>query len=123
MNIITQSEDKYFFSNEIMSFSNVSTWHIWFEFSIFLFFLGISWILLNWKNFLITMLCMELMYFGIVVSFIIWSIAASDPKGQVYALILVILAASESAIGLGVLIVLYRFGKSIDFMDYQELKG
>jgi NADH:ubiquinone oxidoreductase subunit K len=33
------------------------------------------------------------------------------------------IAASESAIGLGILIVLYRFGKSIDFYDYQELKG
>jgi len=33
------------------------------------------------------------------------------------------IAASESAIGLGLLIVLYRFGKSIDFNDYQDLKG
>jgi len=69
------------------------------------------------------MLCVELMYFGIVVSFILVGIATYDPKGQIYALILVILAASESAIGLGILIVLYRFGKSIDFIDYQELKG
>jgi NADH:ubiquinone oxidoreductase subunit K len=69
------------------------------------------------------MLCIELMYFGIVTSFILASIALEDPTGQIYALLLVILAAAESAIGLGILIVLYRFGKSIDFVDYQELKG
>jgi NADH:ubiquinone oxidoreductase subunit K len=72
---------------------------------------------------LITMLCIELMYFGIVVCFILTSLATNDPKGQIYALVFVILAAAESAIGLGILIVLYRFGKSIDFIDYQELKG
>jgi NADH-quinone oxidoreductase subunit K len=63
------------------------------------------------------------MYFGIVLSFIFISGAFQDPKGQIYALIFVILAASESAIGLGVLIVLYRHGQSIDFRTYQEIKG
>jgi len=63
------------------------------------------------------------MYFGIVLSFIFVSTAFNDPKGQIYALIFVILAASESAIGLGVLIVLYRMGRTIDFKDYQEIRG
>ena len=49
--------------------------------------------------------------------------ATADPKGQIYAILLLVLAAAESAIGLGVLIVLYRFGASIDFHEYQELKG
>jgi len=63
------------------------------------------------------------MYLGITVCFLIVSVATSDPKGQIYALILLIAAAAESAIGLGVLVVLYKFGKSIDFADYQELRG
>jgi NADH-quinone oxidoreductase subunit K len=63
------------------------------------------------------------MYFGIVLGFIFISVAFSDPKGQIYALILVVLAATESAVGLGVLIVLYRHGQSIDFKTYQEIKG
>jgi NADH-quinone oxidoreductase subunit K len=63
------------------------------------------------------------MYFGIVLGFIFISLAFNDPKGQVYALLFVILAASESAVGLGVLIVLYRHGQSIDFRAYQEIKG
>lgn len=63
------------------------------------------------------------MYFGIILAFIFVSTAYSDPKGQIYALIFVILAASESAIGLGILIVLYRLGQTIDFKDYHEIHG
>lgn len=91
--------------------------------SVLLFFLGITFLVLNWKNFLFSMLCVELMYFGIAISFILISLVTNDPKGQILALVFVILAAAESAIGLGILVVLYRFGKSIDFSDYEELKG
>lgn len=69
------------------------------------------------------MFCIELMYLGITVCFIILSNATLDFKGQIYAILLLVLAAAESAIGLGILIVLYRFGKSITFESYQELKG
>lgn len=103
--------------------NDLYNWGNWLNFSIVLFFIGISWLLLNWKNFLITLLCIELMYFGIVTAFILITSATNDPKGLIYAIMLVILAAAESAIGLGILIVLYRFGKSIHFLDYKELKG
>lgn len=103
--------------------SDINAWSLLINFSILLFFMGIIWLLLNWKNFLITLLCIELMYFGIILAFIFVSTAYSDPKGQIYALIFVILAASESAIGLGILIVLYRLGQTIDFKDYHEIHG
>jgi len=89
----------------------------------FLFLIGLSGIIFNYKNYLVTMFCIELMYLGITICFIIVSISTSDPKGQIYAIILLILAAAESAVGLGLLIVLYRFGNSIDFTEYQKLKG
>jgi NADH:ubiquinone oxidoreductase subunit K len=63
------------------------------------------------------------MYLGLILSFIFVSLAFNDPKGQIYALLLVILAASESAIGLGILIVLYSYGRSISFKDYKEING
>jgi len=63
------------------------------------------------------------MYLGLILSFIFVSLTFSDVKGQIYALLLVILAASESAIGLGILIVLYSYGRSINFSDYQEITG
>jgi len=89
----------------------------------FLFLIGLSGIIFNYKNYLVTMFCIELMYLGITICFIIVSISTADPKGQIYAIILLILAAAESAVGLGLLIVLYRFGNSIDFTEYQKLKG
>ena len=87
-----------------------------------LFIIGLSGIIFNYKNYLVTMFCIELMYLGITICFIIVSVSTADPKGQIYAILLLVLAAAESAIGLGVLIVLYRFGFSIDFQDYQELE-
>jgi len=63
------------------------------------------------------------MYLGLVLSFIFAGLLFNDPKGEIYALLFVVLAASESAIGLGLLIVLYNYGRSIDFQDYQNLKG
>lgn len=89
----------------------------------FLFLIGLSGIIFNYKNYLVTMFCIELMYLGITICFIIVSISTADPKGQIYAILLLILAAAESAVGLGLLIVLYRFGNSIEFKEYQKLKG
>jgi NADH:ubiquinone oxidoreductase subunit K len=88
-----------------------------------LFFIGLTGIIFNYRNYLVTMLCIEIMYLGITVCFLIVGVSTADPKGQIYALILLIIAAAESAVGLGLLVVLYRFGRSIDFQDYQELKG
>jgi NADH-quinone oxidoreductase subunit K len=104
-------------------FGGLSLWiHYLFLFYL-LFLIGLTGIIFNYKNYLITMFCIELMYLGITLCFIIVSISTADPKGQIYALLLLILAAAESAVGLGILIVLYRFGSSIEFQNYQELKG
>ena len=89
----------------------------------FIFLIGLSGLVFNHKNFLLTLFSIEIMYLGITLSFIIVSVTTQDPKGQIYAIVLLIIAAAESAIGLGILIVLYRFGQSINFEDYQELKG
>jgi len=93
-----------------------------FSFGFALFFIGLLGIAFNYKNFLITMMSAELMYLGITMLFILTGYYYNN-EGQIYGLLLVMIAASESAIGLDILIVLYRFGKSIDFVDYQELKG
>ena len=91
--------------------------------SYLVFLIGIIGMIFNYKNFLITMLSIELMYLGVVSGFAIASICLFDVYGQIYALIILILAASESAVGLGLLIVLFRYGKNIDFDTYQELRG
>lgn len=77
----------------------------------------------NYKNFLVTMMCIELMYLGAITSFVLLGVTCHDSRGSVYGLLLLILAACESAVGLGILIVLYRFGRTIDFTAYEELGG
>lgn len=104
-------------------FSYVTVWTESLLLFLLLFFIGLSGIVFNYRNYLVTMLCIEIMYLGITICFLIVSVSVGDPKGQIYGLILLIAAAAESAIGLGVLVVLYKFGNSIDFSDYQELKG
>ena len=69
------------------------------------------------------MLSIEVMYLGIIAGFAISSIIAYNHFSQIYALSTLILAASESAVGLGILIVLFKFGRNVDFATYEELKG
>jgi NADH-quinone oxidoreductase subunit K len=95
----------------------------WLMFAFYLFFAGVLGMIFNYKNFLVTMMSVELMYLGVVTSFILHSSVCHDSRSAVYGLVLLVLAACESAIGLGILIVLYRFGHSIDFAAYQNLGG
>jgi NADH-quinone oxidoreductase subunit K len=69
------------------------------------------------------MFSIEIMYFGVTLGFLIISATNVDILGQIYSLIILILAAAESAVGLGLLIVLYRFGFTIKHKDYQTLRG
>jgi len=108
-----------FYQNEILNVTAVAQ----LLFALLLFFIGVVGVVFNFKNFLITMMSVELIYLAIILLFIIVSVYTYDQKGEIYALLLLIIAAAESAIGLGILIVLYRFGKTINFEDYQALRG
>lgn len=106
----------------LIEFNNV-LWTDMLALTYLIFLIGLLGMIYNRKNFLITMLNIEIMYLGLTLSFLIISNATLDPTGQIYALILLIVAAAESAIGLGLLIVLYRSSKTINFSDYEDLKG
>jgi NADH-quinone oxidoreductase subunit K len=69
------------------------------------------------------MMCIELAYLGVSLTFIINSLYFFDPTGQIYSLVLIILAAGEAAVGLGLLIVIFRIEQRIDFTTYCALKG
>ena len=88
-----------------------------------IFFIGLIGIVFKRDHFLITLLSIETMYLGIISSFVLISFNTFEILGQTCALLFLIVAACESAIGLGVLIVLYRNGKTLDFEDYETLKG
>lgn len=67
------------------------------------------------------MLCIELTYLGCSFIFIVNGVYFLEPTGQLYALILILLAASEAAIGLGLLIVLYKISNNITLSHFYSL--
>lgn len=92
-------------------------------FSFFLYAIGLFGRILNRKNFIVTRRAVEVRYLGVITSFVIYGTVLNDPRGSIYGLLLVILAACESAIGLGIIVILHRFGGTINFQDYEELGG
>lgn len=87
----------------------------------FLSMLGIS--INKQKNFLILMLFFELMLFSLSFLVIVFSVNFYDPQGQIFSLFIMSIAVSESAIGLGILIALYRVNKKIHLDNFSTLRG
>ena len=91
--------------------------------SLVLFLIGILGFILNRKNIILMIISIEIMLLAVTLLVLVSSYQFDDIMGQTYSIYIIAIAGAESAIGLGMLIVLYRFGSSIDFSDYQELKG
>lgn len=90
--------------------------------SFMIYLIGFVGIVLGFKNFFLTMLATEMMYSGVIFAFFLVGTAGYS-EFSTCGLLLLVIAASESAIGLSILIVLYRFGHSIKISDYQELRS
>ena len=72
------------------------------------FFIGVSGIIFNKKNAILILISVELMLLAINFVFLISSIYLDDRIGQIFALLILTVAAAESSIGLGLLVVYYR---------------
>lgn len=88
-----------------------------------LFILGTFNVILNIDSLLIALLNIELLFLGISLLFVCFSVLNADPKGQIYSLLILSTAAAESAIGLGLLIALYRLCGTISLTTLNCLKG
>ena len=88
-----------------------------------LFTLGIFGIFLNRKNVIIIMMSIELMLLAVNINFVAFSVFLGDIVGQVYALIVLTVAAAEAAIGLAILVTYYRNRGSIAVEDINAMKG
>jgi NADH-quinone oxidoreductase subunit K len=75
----------------------------------------------NYKNFLVTMMCVEIMYLGAVTSFVLYGLIFHDQMAAIYGLLVLIFAACESALGLGLLLSIYRFGRRVNFDAHTTL--
>ena len=81
--------------------------------NIFLFILSLLGLVLNRRNILITIMCIELMLLSLNLNFIIFSVYLDDFYGQIFSLFILTVAAAESAVGLALIIAYYRIRGSI----------
>jgi NADH-quinone oxidoreductase subunit K len=80
---------------------------------VILFFIGILGLVLNRKNIIITLMALELMLLAVNLNFIIFSIYLDDIVGEVFVLFILTIAATESSIGLALLMVYFKLKNSI----------
>lgn len=88
-----------------------------------LFAIGIVGIFLNRKNLIVLLMAIELMLLAVNMNFVAFSQFMQDLSGQVFVFFILTVAAAESAIGLAILIVLFRNMRSISVDDLEKLKG
>jgi NADH-quinone oxidoreductase subunit K len=88
-----------------------------------LFSLSVVGIFLNRKNLVILLMAIELMLLAVNLNFIAFSHFLGDTAGQVFVFFILTVAAAESAIGLAILVVVFRNRQSINVEDLSSLKG
>ena len=88
-----------------------------------LFSLSVVGIFLNRKNLVILLMAIELMLLAVNMNFVAFSHYLGDAAGQVFVFFILTVAAAESAIGLAILVVVFRNRRSINVEDLDTLKG
>ena len=91
--------------------------------SAILFCLSIAGIFINRRNLILLLMCIELMLLAVNFNFIAFSRYLGDETGQVFVFFILTVAAAEAAIGLAILVVLFRNRRSIDVQELNEMKG
>ena len=88
-----------------------------------LFAQSVAGIFLNRKNVIILLMAIELMLLAVNMNFVAFSYYLGDMHGQVFVFFILTVAAAESAIGLAILVLLFRNKSSINAEDLNTLKG
>jgi NADH-quinone oxidoreductase subunit K len=91
--------------------------------NLFLFTIGLLGVILNRRNVLIVLMCIELVLLSLNLNFIIFSIYFDDLYGQLFSFFILTVAAAESAVGLATIIIYYRIRGSISMNQVAVLKG
>ena len=92
-------------------------------FGAILFAISVVGIFLNRKNLIVLLMAIELMLLAVNLNFIAFSHFLGDMGGQVFVFFILTVAAAESAIGLAILVVLFRNRRTIHVDDLDQLKG
>ncbi|MDH5424005.1 MAG: NADH-quinone oxidoreductase subunit NuoK [Gammaproteobacteria bacterium] len=88
-----------------------------------LFAISIAGIFINRKNIIVLLMCIELMLLAVNINFIAFSHFLGDLSGQIFVFFILTVAAAEAAIGLAILVVLFRSRSTINVNDLNTLKG
>ncbi|EEO28183.1 NADH-quinone oxidoreductase subunit NuoK [Oxalobacter paraformigenes] len=88
-----------------------------------LFSIAVMGIFLNRRNLIVLLMAIELMLLAINLNFIAFSHYLGDAAGQIFVFFILTIAASETAIGLGILVILFRKIHSVGADDMDRLKG
>lgn len=88
-----------------------------------LFSIGVAGIFINRKNLIVLLMCIELILLAVNTNFVAFSHFKQDLAGQVFVFFILTVAAAEAAIGLAILVVLFRKRHSINVEDIDLLKG
>jgi NADH-quinone oxidoreductase subunit K len=91
--------------------------------SALLFALSVAGIFINRKNVLLLLMCLELLLLAVNFNFVAFSRYLGQIDGQVFVFFILTVAAAESAIGLAILVVLFRERKSINVEELNKLRG
>ncbi len=88
-----------------------------------MFTLSMVGIFLNRKNVIILLMAIELMLLSVNINFVAFSHYLGDPNGQIFVFFILTVAAAEAAIGLAILVLLFRNRRTINVDDLDTLKG
>ena len=88
-----------------------------------LFAISIVGIFLNRKNIIILLMALELMLLAVNMNFVAFSYFLGDPAGQIFVFFILTVAAAEAAIGLAILVLIFRNLDTINVEDLDRLKG
>ncbi|MBT7950661.1 MAG: NADH-quinone oxidoreductase subunit NuoK [Gammaproteobacteria bacterium] len=88
-----------------------------------LFCISVAGIFINRKNVIILLMCIELMLLSVNLNFVAFSHFLGDIGGQVFVFFILTVAAAEAAIGLAILVVLFRNRNTINVADLNSMKG
>ncbi len=88
-----------------------------------LFAMSIAGIFINRRNLIVLLMCIELMLLAVNFYFIAFSRYLGDETGQVFVFFILTVAAAEAAIGLAILVVLFRNSRSINVQELDSMKG
>lgn len=88
-----------------------------------IFGIGLAGIVINRRNVIILLMCVELLLLAVNTNFIAFSHYLNDLGGQIFVFFILTVAAAEAAIGLAILMVLFRSRRTIEVEELDTLKG